>query len=79
MLALIRAGYEKTIQKDSSRSGPGPQCLLTQLVAWGYKASEVEQIVLSVKGSPLEHQPGREPAGITYLFAAKHWPFESPS
>lgn len=47
LLALICAGYEKTIQKDSWRSaGQVHNAYLTQLVAWGYKASEVEQIIL---------------------------------
>ena len=47
LLALICAGYEKTIQKDSWRSaGQVHNDYLTQLVAWGYKASEVEQIIL---------------------------------
>jgi ParB family chromosome partitioning protein len=47
LLALICAGYEKTIQKDSWRSaGQVHNAYLTQLVAWGYKASVVEQIIL---------------------------------
>jgi ParB family chromosome partitioning protein len=47
LLALICAGYEKNIQKDSWRSaGQVHNAYLTQLVAWGYKASEVEQIIL---------------------------------
>ncbi|WP_028272702.1 ParB/RepB/Spo0J family partition protein [Arthrobacter sp. UNC362MFTsu5.1] len=47
LLALICAGYEKTIQKDSWRSaGQVHNAYLTQLVKWGYKASEVEQIIL---------------------------------
>jgi ParB family transcriptional regulator, chromosome partitioning protein len=47
LLALICAGYEKTIQKDSWRSaGQVHNAYLTQLVTWGYKASVVEQIIL---------------------------------
>lgn len=47
LLALICAGYEKSIQKDSWRSaGQVHNAYLTQLVTWGYKASEVEQIIL---------------------------------
>ncbi|WP_104140897.1 ParB/RepB/Spo0J family partition protein [Arthrobacter sp. ZGTC131] len=47
LLALICAGYEKTIQKDSWRSaGEVHNAYLAQLVAWGYKASEVEQLIL---------------------------------
>ncbi|MEV7136140.1 ParB/RepB/Spo0J family partition protein [Arthrobacter sp. NPDC093128] len=47
LIALICAGYEKTIQKDSWRSaGQVHNAYLTQLVTWGYKASEVERIIL---------------------------------
>ena len=47
LLALICAGYEKSIHKDSWRSaGQVHNAYLTQLVIWGYKASEVEQIIL---------------------------------
>ncbi|OUM44628.1 ParB/RepB/Spo0J family partition protein [Arthrobacter sedimenti] len=47
MIALICAGFEKTIAKDSWRS-PHQSHLtyLTQLVTWGYTPSEVEQIIL---------------------------------
>jgi ParB family chromosome partitioning protein len=47
LIALVCAGYEKTIAKDSWRSPSQIQRdYLTQLVTWGYTASEVEQIIL---------------------------------
>jgi ParB family chromosome partitioning protein len=47
LIALICAGYEKTIAKDSWRSpGRSHVSYLTQLVTWGYTPSEVEQIIL---------------------------------
>jgi ParB family chromosome partitioning protein len=47
LIALVCAGYEKTIAKDSWRSpSQTHRDYLTQLVAWGYTASEVEQIIL---------------------------------
>jgi ParB family chromosome partitioning protein len=47
LIALVCAGYEKTIAKDSWRSpSQTHRDYLTQLVAWGYTASETEQIIL---------------------------------
>ncbi|MDQ0636400.1 ParB family chromosome partitioning protein [Arthrobacter pascens] len=47
LIALVCAGYEKTIAKDSWRSpGQTHRDYLTQLVTWGYTPSEVEQIIL---------------------------------
>ncbi|MCO4253370.1 ParB/RepB/Spo0J family partition protein [Pseudarthrobacter raffinosi] len=47
LIALICAGYEKTIAKDSWRSPhQSHRDYLNQLVLWGYTASEVEQIIL---------------------------------
>ncbi len=47
LIALVCAGYERTIAKNSWRS-PARSHLayLTQLVAWGYTPSEVEQIII---------------------------------
>ena len=47
LIALVSAGYEKTIQKDSWRSpSQTHRDYLNQLVLWGYTASEVEQIII---------------------------------
>ncbi|MFC8411771.1 ParB/RepB/Spo0J family partition protein [Arthrobacter sp. NPDC057259] len=47
LIALICAGYEKTIQKDSWRSAEKRHFdYLNQLTQWGYTASAVEQIIL---------------------------------
>jgi ParB family chromosome partitioning protein len=47
LIALICAGYEKTIAKDSWRSpGQTHRDYLNQLVHWGYTASDVEQIII---------------------------------
>jgi ParB family transcriptional regulator, chromosome partitioning protein len=47
LIALVCAGYEKTIQKDSWRSAEKRHYdYLTQLLTWGYTPSEVEQIIL---------------------------------
>ncbi|MFB0839973.1 ParB/RepB/Spo0J family partition protein [Arthrobacter sp. E44] len=47
LLALVCAGYEKTIAKDSWRSpSQTHRDYLNQLVTWGYTTSEVEQIIL---------------------------------
>ena len=47
LIALICAGYEKTIQKDSWRSpSQTHRDYRKQLVLWGYTASEVEQIII---------------------------------
>jgi ParB family chromosome partitioning protein len=46
LIALICAGYEKTIAKDSWRSPhQSHRDYLNQLVTWGYTASETEQII----------------------------------
>jgi ParB family chromosome partitioning protein len=47
MIALICAGYEKTIAKDSWRSpSQAHRDYLNQLVSWGYTVSDVEKIIL---------------------------------
>ena len=47
LIALICAGYEKTIAKDSWRSPHSShRDYLNQLVTWGYTASETEQIII---------------------------------
>ncbi|GAC1371410.1 MAG: hypothetical protein NVSMB43_07400 [Pseudarthrobacter sp.] len=47
LTALICAGYEKTIAKDSWRSpSQTHRDNLNQLVLWGYTASDVEQIII---------------------------------
>ena len=47
MIALICAGYEKTIARDSWRSpSQTHRDYLNQLVTWGYTASDVEQIII---------------------------------
>ncbi|MBG6218652.1 ParB family chromosome partitioning protein [Arthrobacter sp. CAN_A6] len=47
LIALVCAGFEKTIAKDSWRSPHRSHLTyLTQLVTWGYTPSEVEQIIL---------------------------------
>ncbi|MFM9432796.1 ParB/RepB/Spo0J family partition protein [Arthrobacter sp. MP_2.3] len=47
LIALICAGYEKTIAKDSWRSPhQSHRDYLNQLVLWGYTASDVEQIII---------------------------------
>lgn len=47
LIALVCAGYEKTIAKDSWRSpSQSHRDYLNQLVTWGYTLSEVEQIIL---------------------------------
>ncbi|GAB2721996.1 ParB/RepB/Spo0J family partition protein [Arthrobacter bambusae] len=47
LIALVCAGYEKTIVKDSWRSASERHAdYLGQLVAWGYTPAEVEQIIL---------------------------------
>ncbi|SDQ03496.1 MULTISPECIES: ParB/RepB/Spo0J family partition protein [Micrococcaceae] len=54
LLALVCAGYEKTIAKDSWRSpGQTHRDYLNQLITWGYTPSEVEQIILD-SGAPAE-------------------------
>lgn len=47
LIALICAGYEKTIAKDSWRAPhQSHRDYLNQLVTWGYTASETEQIII---------------------------------
>ena len=47
LIALVCAGYEKTIAKDSWRSpNQTHRDYLNQLVTWGYTPSEVERIIL---------------------------------
>ncbi|MDQ0867456.1 hypothetical protein QF036_005107 [Arthrobacter globiformis] len=47
LIALVCAGYEKTIAKDSWRSpSQTHRDYLNQLVLWGYKASTVEQLII---------------------------------
>ena len=54
MIALVCAGYEKTMAKDSWRSpSQTHRDYLSQLVAWGYTVSEVEKIILD-SGTPAE-------------------------
>jgi len=56
MIALVCAGYEKTIAKDSWRSpSQTHRDYLDQLVAWGYTVSEVEKIILD-SGTPAENE-----------------------
>lgn len=56
LLALICAGYEKTIAKDSWRSpSQTHRDYLNQLITWGYTASEVEQIIID-SGKPTEEE-----------------------
>jgi ParB family chromosome partitioning protein len=47
LIALVCAGYEKTIAKDSWRS-PDVRHIdyLTRLITWGYTVSPVEQLIL---------------------------------
>jgi len=57
LIALVCAGYEKTIQKDSWRSpSQTHRDYLNQLVLWGYTASETEQIIID-SGKPVEDEP----------------------
>jgi ParB family chromosome partitioning protein len=54
LIALVCAGYEKTIEKDSWRNpSQTHRDYLNQLVLWGYTASETEQIILD-SGKPIE-------------------------
>ncbi|MEC3853928.1 ParB/RepB/Spo0J family partition protein [Paenarthrobacter ureafaciens] len=47
LIALVCAGYEKAIAKDSWRSPSQTHVdYLNQLVLWGYTCSEVEQIII---------------------------------
>lgn len=52
LIALVCAGYEKTIAKDSWRSpSQTHRDYLNQLVLWGYTASPVEQLIID-SGTP---------------------------
>jgi len=52
LIALVCAGYEKTIAKDSWRSpSQAHRDYLNQLVTWGYTVSETEKIILD-SGTP---------------------------
>lgn len=54
LIALVCAGYEKTIAKDSWRSPSHThRDYLNQLVLWGYTASETEQMIID-SGKPVE-------------------------
>lgn len=54
LIALVCAGYEKTIAKDSWRSpSQTHRDYLNQLVVWGYTASETEQMIID-SGKPAE-------------------------
>lgn len=56
LIALVCAGYEKTIAKDSWRSpSQTHRDYLNQLVTWGYTPSEVEEIILD-SGKPAEEE-----------------------
>ncbi|MEW1812516.1 ParB/RepB/Spo0J family partition protein [Pseudarthrobacter phenanthrenivorans] len=47
LIALVCAGYEKTISKDSWRSpSEAHRDYLNQLVLWGYKPSPVEEMII---------------------------------
>lgn len=54
LIALVCAGYEKTLAKDSWRSpSQTHREYLNQLVVWGYVASETEQLIID-SGKPAE-------------------------
>jgi ParB family chromosome partitioning protein len=56
LIALVCAGYEKTIAKDSWRSpGQTHRDYLNQLVLWGYTPSEVENLIID-SGKPAEEE-----------------------
>lgn len=56
LIALICAGYEKTIAKDSWRSPSRThRDYLAQLITWGYTPSEVERMILD-SGTPAEDE-----------------------
>ncbi|MET3370608.1 UNVERIFIED_CONTAM: ParB family chromosome partitioning protein [Jeotgalibacillus campisalis] len=60
LIALVCAGYEKTIAKDSWRSpSQSHRDYLNQLVTWGYTPSEVEQIIVD-SGKPAEEDSAEE-------------------
>lgn len=56
LIALVCAGYEKTIAKDSWRSpSQTHRDYLNQLVQWGYIASETENLIIE-SGKPAEEE-----------------------
>ncbi|MFJ4286831.1 ParB/RepB/Spo0J family partition protein [Paenarthrobacter nicotinovorans] len=56
LIALVCAGYEKTIAKDSWRSpSQTHRDYLNQLVVWGYTASETELMIID-SGQPAEEE-----------------------
>ncbi|QHK22508.1 ParB/RepB/Spo0J family partition protein (plasmid) [Pseudarthrobacter psychrotolerans] len=56
LIALVCAGYEKTIAKDSWRSpSQTHRDYLNQLITWGYTASVVEQLILD-SAKPVEDE-----------------------
>ncbi|GAP61418.1 probable chromosome-partitioning protein ParB [Arthrobacter sp. Hiyo1] len=56
LIALVCAGYEKTIAKDSWRSpSQTHRDYLNQLVLWGYTPSEVENLIID-SGKPAEEE-----------------------
>jgi ParB family chromosome partitioning protein len=63
MIALVCAGFGKTIAKDSWRSPHRSHLTyLTQLVTWGYTPSEVEQIILDSTNKTTEPEVDIEEA-----------------
>ncbi|GAA2130871.1 hypothetical protein GCM10009825_12150 [Arthrobacter humicola] len=55
LIALVCAGYEKTVQKDSWRSAERRHFhYLNQLISWGYTASAVEQIIIDKHPTDIE-------------------------
>jgi ParB family chromosome partitioning protein len=60
LIALVCAGYEKTIAKDSWRNPFQSHVdYLNQLVIWGYTPSEVEQIIID-SSKPAEEDAAEE-------------------
>ncbi|MDI2037164.1 ParB/RepB/Spo0J family partition protein [Paenarthrobacter nitroguajacolicus] len=60
LIALVCAGYEKTIAKDSwRRPSQSHRDYLNQLLTWGYTPSEVEQIIID-SGKPAEEDTAEE-------------------
>jgi len=56
LIALVCAGYEKTIAKDSWRSpSQSHRDYLNQLVTWGYTPSEVENIIIDGQKPAEDH------------------------
>ncbi|AOY71312.1 hypothetical protein Pure05_27580 [Paenarthrobacter ureafaciens] len=62
LIALVCAGYEKAIAKDSWRSpSQSHRDYLNQLLTWGYTPSEVEQIIID-SGKPAEEESDKDDA-----------------